>query len=83
MKYALICSPGGSGLKQAVEDRLVPFLKDKENIVVQHVDVEDVLCGSYAVRRSLEGMSLTRAPNMGEVTRNVPRTDVIRMLTAG
>jgi hypothetical protein len=79
MKYALICSPGGSGLKQAVEDRLVPFLKDKENLVIQHVDVEDVLCGSYAVRRSLEGMPLTRAPNMGEVTRNVPRTDVIRM----
>jgi len=79
MKYALICSPGGSGLKQAVEDRLIPFLRDNEKIVIQHVDVEDVFCSSHAVRQSLRGMPLKQAPNVGVVTRSVPRTDVIRM----
>lgn len=78
MRYVVICSPGGSGLKDAIDKRLLPFLT-KSGITVLHEDVEDTFCKSYAVHRALDaqGVPAPQAPNVGDVTRYLPRTQVI------
>jgi hypothetical protein len=77
LRYVLICSPGGSGLKDAVEDRLKPFLTET-NAVFCHQDVEDELCASYDVRKALQGLPVPIRPTVGDITRYLPRTQVIR-----
>jgi hypothetical protein len=77
MEYALICSPGGSGLKGAVEQRLAPFVRSSGK-PFNHVDVEDQLCASYEIRKALQSLPVPTRPNIGDVTRYLARTQVIR-----
>lgn len=78
MQYVLVCSPGGSGLKQAVEERLLPHLRDRR-VRYFHEDVEDVLCGAEDTVRALRGQSVPPRPNVGHVTHYLPRTQVVRL----
>lgn len=78
MRYTLIASPGGSGLKDAVEKRLIPFLTES-GIAVLHEDVEDTFCRSHEVHTALKGLPAPAAPNVGDVTRYLPRTQVLEL----
>lgn len=78
MRYVLVCSPGGSGLKQAVEERLLPHLEER-HVDYFHEDVEDVLCGAEDTVRALKGQSVPPRPNVGHVTHYLPRTQVVRL----
>ncbi len=78
MKYVLVCSPGGSGLKQAVEERLLPHLEGR-GVKYFHEDVEDVLCGAEDTVRALKGQSVPPRPTVGHVTHYLPRTQVVRL----
>ena len=77
MRYALICSPGGSGLKSAVEQRLAAFVQDTGQ-AFNHRDVEDELCSSYEVRKALQGLPVPNQPKVGDITRFLGRSQVIR-----